>query len=140
GSRGAGKSALLRTLRDRAVERGRRWIDLATMSVEGELPLVDCFGEAMALREVLLLLSRVGLGEAWTYLRTPGELSEGQKWRLKLALALRAGSVAVGEVVAAGGSPRAPARGYERDGAPILACDEFAAVLDRVTAMVVGRW
>src|SRR5207248_9473630 len=103
------------------------------------------------------LLARVGLSEAWTYLRTPSELSEGQRWRFKLALALhRAGAMIVSQesartsLLAAGGSPRgdaeptgAPAHGYDwrevRESSPILACDEFAAVLDRVTAMVVAR-
>jgi hypothetical protein len=148
----------------------RPWLDLAAMSAPtANLPLVDCFGgDATPLRDVLLLLARVGLGEAWTYLRTPEELSEGQKWRFKLALALHAAtSIPIvrsdtvsdgahketrqGEA-AMGMRKEAPVAGDAASGAaalrvdlpfpaggPILACDEFAAVLDRVTAMVVAR-
>src|SRR5205085_438875 len=69
-------------------------------------------------QDALRSLSRVGLAEVWTYLRTPAELSEGQRWRLRLALAL----------VSPTRCPRT-----------ILACDEFAAKLDRVSASVVAR-
>ena len=114
GPSGAGKSSLLRALRG-AVDA--HWIDIDRLEPD-DVPLVDCFDET-PLAGALALLSRVGLCEAWTYLRTPGELSEGQRWRLKLALALH-------------GSRR------ER-GHAILCADEFAAILDRVTAMVVAR-
>jgi hypothetical protein len=66
-------------------------------------------------------LSRVGLGEVWTYLRTPAQLSEGQRWRLRLALGL---------------ARARPAQGRDLC---VLAIDEFAAPLDRVTARVVAR-
>jgi ABC-type lipoprotein export system ATPase subunit len=122
GPSGAGKSTLFRKLRDDASD-SRAWIDLAAISPP-DVPIVDCFGDA-PLRDVLLQLARVGLGEAWTYLRVPSELSEGQRWRLKLALALHAATLAA----SAAKSLRPP----------IIACDEFAAVLDRVTAMVVSR-
>jgi ABC-type ATPase involved in cell division len=115
GPSGAGKSMLLRAIRARQ-DPSRPWIDLPHLSAP-DLPLVDCFGDA-DLRGVLELLARVGLSEAWSYLRTPAELSEGQRWRLKLAIALHA----------AAGLPN-----------PIIACDEFAALLDRVTAMVVAH-
>ena len=52
-----------------------------------DVPLVDCFDD-LEVKDALALLSRVGLGEAWSYLRTLAELSEGQRWRLKLALAM----------------------------------------------------
>jgi ABC-type ATPase with predicted acetyltransferase domain len=122
GPSGSGKSSLFGATRAQQRDRaGRRWIDLAAIDAP-DVPLVDCFGDT-PLREVLALLGRVGLGEAWSYLRTPAELSEGQRWRMRLALALHAASTS-----------RAGA-----DERPILACDEFAAVLDRVTAMVVAH-
>ena len=120
GPSGAGKSTLFRATR--AAHPQRRWIDLATLPAP-DAPVVDCFGE-LPLRDALELLARVGLGEAWTYLRTPAELSEGQRWRFRLALALHQVSSA---------AARHPA---DR---PIIACDEFAAVLDRVTAMIVAH-
>lgn len=119
GASGAGKSTLLRATR--AAHPDRRWIDLAEMtpSAAPDAPLVDCFAD-LPLRAALALLAQVGLGEAWTYLRTPAELSEGQRWRFRLALALHEAARA-------------------KDGSPVIACDEFAAVLDRVTAAVVAH-
>jgi ABC-type ATPase with predicted acetyltransferase domain len=113
GPSGAGKSSLLRLLQK--TER-IDWIDLGKI-LPPNRPLVDCFG-TLSLEEVLALLARVGLAEAWTYLRTPSQLSDGQRWRLKLALALSQAKT-------------------QRE--PILIADEFAALLDRVTAAVVAR-
>jgi ABC-type glutathione transport system ATPase component len=129
GPSGAGKSTLLHATRD--AHRQRRWIDLATLPAP-DAPLVDCFGD-LPLRDALGLLARVGLGEAWTYLRTPGELSEGQRWRFRLALALHELSSSV-TATSTAAMPAGPA-----DHSPILACDEFAAVLDRVTAVIVAH-
>ena len=120
GPSGAGKSTLLRATRE--AHPPRRWIDLATITAP-DAPLVDCFGD-LPLRDALGLLARVGLGEAWTYLRTPAELSEGQRWRFRLALALHQVSSAAAR---------------DQADRPIIACDEFAAALDRVTAMIVGH-
>ena len=119
GPSGAGKSSLLRELMR---SRRRRWIDAAALELP-DRPLVDCFDERISLIDVLLLLSRVGLGEAWTYLRKPSELSDGQHWRAKLALAIRTSST----------------RAHGRARLPVVVADEFAALLDRVTATVVAR-
>src|SRR5688572_20482243 len=124
GPSGSGKSSLLRALR-RASSRAT-WIDLNRVKPR-EAPLVDCFG-GVALDEALARLARVGLGEAWTYLRTPAELSDGQRWRLKLGLAMHR----AGREEASGGGARSARH-------VILCADEFGAVLDRVTAMVVAR-
>src|SRR5438874_6520375 len=113
GASGAGKSRLLRRMRDRFRLVGRgRWIDLESVRL-ADRAIVDCFGRAK-LERVLEVLGRMGLGEAWNYLRSPWELSEGERWRVRLARAL----VQRPEVIAA---------------------DEFCAVLDRVTACVVAR-
>src|SRR2546429_342039 len=79
-----------------------------------DVPLVDCFDSA-PLDQTLALLSHVGLAEAWSYLRTPDELSEGQRWRLRLALAMR----------------RAENIDNQKTRRLILIADEFAALLDR---------
>lgn len=114
GPSGSGKSQLLRALKSSAPSR---WIDLQLLLLP-DRPVIDCI-EGRSVEAALQLLSQAGLCEAWTYLRTPGELSDGQRWRLRLAmgidLALRA------------------------DAPVILACDEFAAVLDRITAQVVAH-
>jgi hypothetical protein len=118
GPSGAGKTCFLRRLA-RKYRCTSRWIDLAQIPLP-DRPVVDCFANR-PLEQTLLLLSRVGLGEVWTYLKRPRQLSDGQKWRLRLALALaQAGS----------------ARSLRLS---ILAADEFAAVLDRVTAAIVAR-
>jgi len=130
GPSGAGKSSLLRAMRAAAVAAGGvRWVDVADVPVDDAVPVVDGFGDA-ALPAVLALLARVGLGEAHTYLRTPPELSDGQRWRLRLAHALAAAAAA--QHPAGDGAPGPAPR-------PVLACDEFAAVLDRVTAAVVAH-
>ena len=127
GPSGAGKSTLLRATRGAAEHRERTWIDLADLA-EPDLPLVDCFGQEKQtpLKETIGLLARVGLGEVWTFLRTPAELSDGQRWRLRLALAIH----------------EAQGPGEGGDGPsdrPIIACDEFAALLDRVTARIIAH-
>jgi len=119
GASGAGKSSLLRELRKRSTEQVS-WIDLAGLRL-GNVPIVNCFDD-QPLLETLKLLARVGLGEAWSYLRTPLQLSEGQRFRLKLAMGLYEA------MACSSAKPRA-----------VLVCDEFAATLDRLTAMIVAR-
>jgi ABC-type ATPase with predicted acetyltransferase domain len=116
GASGAGKSSLLR--RAMSME-SRTWIDPSTLTLRGRC-VVDCF-EHDDLAETLELLSRFGLAEVWTYLRAPEALSEGQRWRLRLAMALER------------------SRLDQDRSAPTLVCDEFCAALDRITAAVVSR-
>ena len=127
GASGSGKSTLLRRLR-RGSNRSARWVDLNDIRL-GQAAVIDAMAEAMGgegddettIVAALEALSRVGLGEVWSYLRTPAELSEGQRSRLRLALAL----------ARAKPPPDKPLR--------VLSADEFAAPLDRVTALVVSR-
>lgn len=118
GASGGGKSSLLRRLR--RFRARHRWIDVQRMRLP-DVPTVDCFGPDVPVLDALKQLSCVGLGEAWTYLRTPSEISDGQRWRLRLALALHA------------------AHRCEPTRDPLLVCDEFAALLDRLTACVIAR-
>jgi ABC-type lipoprotein export system ATPase subunit len=123
GASGSGKTSLLRWTRQRFADSNtpahRTWIDLAALPLP-QVPLVDCFDDDLPLEQILAALSRVGLGEAWSYLRTPAELSEGQRWRLRLALGLH--RAAAPEVHC-----------------PVIVADEFCALLDRVTAYIVAR-
>jgi ABC-type ATPase with predicted acetyltransferase domain len=117
GASGSGKSTLLRQYRRRL--RGR-CIDLARLrTAPGSV--IDQFPD-LPLSCALQLLARVGLAEAHTYLLNPRRLSAGQRWRLKLALAMQRMSH----------MGRAP-----RDKAAVLVCDEFCSCLDEVTAAVV---
>jgi ABC-type ATPase with predicted acetyltransferase domain len=120
GASGAGKSSLLRAIRtqiDAEKSSNADWMDLDRLTLPSRA-LVDCFGK-IGLEQAMQLLNRVGLSEAWTYLRKPAELSDGQRWRLRLAIGLHQARQS--------GRPQ------------ILACDEFAALLDRVTAAVVAH-
>lgn len=115
GASGSGKSSLLRVM----TRRARRTGDLLVLHRLrlADRPVIDLFQDD-TFPPTLSRLSRVGLAEVWTWLRRPRELSEGQRWRLRLALALE----------------RA-----ERATRPLtLVSDEFAAVLDRVSACIIA--
>src|SRR4029078_2004678 len=84
GPSGSGKSSILRAAC--AHLPAGHFVDLNQLNLPG-VPVVDCFG-ASHIGRVLKLLSRVGLSEAWTYLRRPEELSEGQRWRLRVAIGI----------------------------------------------------
>jgi hypothetical protein len=101
-------------------------VDVAAINL-APLSCVDQFGPDLP--HAIDLLNRVGLGEAYTYLQTPHELSDGQRWRLRLA-------VAIHRAMAQYGRTRRP--GAEL-ASILLVADEFCAVLDRVSAAVVAR-
>jgi uncharacterized protein len=112
GPSGGGKSTILRLIAHGCRERGHRVIDLDDLPPLPDRPLVDAF--ELSLEETMSVLAFAGLGEAFLMLRRPCELSDGQKWRLRLAQAMCA------------------------RGAVIIA-DEFAAALDRLTARIIAR-
>jgi hypothetical protein len=117
GPSGAGKSTLLQRYRRQPVA-GRRLIDLARIRLP-ERAVIELFPR-LSIEAALGVLSRVGLAEAHTYLLPPSKLSDGQRWRLRLA-------VAVARCEAW------PGRKF------VIVADEFAALLDRVTAWIVAR-
>jgi len=121
GPSGAGKTTLLRSLR-KSIRRNRIDLDRITLP---RRPVIDCFDPPATFCQKLSLLSRVGLAEAHTYLRRPEEISEGQRFRLRLAIALH----------------RSTRHTCGRRGGAVvtLLCDEFAAPLDDITAAVAGR-
>lgn len=110
GQSGSGKSLLLKDLAARMREDGLKVADLNEIVLE-ERPVVELLGKTTS--EALELLSRAGISDAWIYIRKPSELSDGQRYRLKLAMVLASG-------------------------ADVWIADEFGAVLDRVTARVVA--
>ncbi len=116
GPSGAGKSSLLRALQSRA---RRPCINLATIPLPNR-PLIDLLPN-LPIDQALQALAKVGLAEAQSYLHSPAELSEGQRWRLRLALAIHQST------------------SCSKPGNSLLVSDEFAALLDRVTAAIVAH-
>jgi len=109
GPSGAGKSVLLRELQ-RCVPRSEA-VHLARIDLPRDQMVIDCFdGDVLA---NLRTLGTVGLSDVFSILNRPGWLSEGQKYRFRLARALAAGK-------------------------PFVFADEFGSALDRITAATVA--
>ena len=115
GPSGSGKSVLLGEL-ERAVPAGER-INLKEIKPNGwarpasDKTLIDCIeGDVLA---GLRLLSTAGLNDVFCVLSRPANLSEGQRYRFRLAMALAAGK-------------------------KFIFADEFCSNLDRITAAVVA--
>lgn len=81
GSSGSGKSSLLRA----AAAQLDGILDIDRLEL-GNCILVDALN--LPAQESLQLLATCGLGEAQLLLRTPQELSDGQRYRFRLAMAL----------------------------------------------------
>lgn len=114
GPSGGGKSTLLRLIHDACTRAGTRTYFVDNTEPLREVPLVDSFD--LPLRETMQLLAMAGLGEAFLMLRTPAQLSDGQRSRLRLAIAM--------------------ARAESGD---VILADEFGAPLDRLTARLLAR-
>lgn len=111
GQSGSGKSLLLKDLMIQMRDCGLDVADLNEIELNPDLPVIDQLGKNTV--HATELLAKAGISDAWIYIRRPGELSDGQRYRLKLAKIM------------------------ERD-ADVWVADEFGAVLDRVTAKVVA--
>ena len=110
GQSGSGKSLLLKDLSAKMREEGLKIADLNQIELE-ERPVIELVGKTIG--EATELLAKAGISDAWIYIRKPSELSDGQRYRLKLAKVM------------------------DTD-ADVWIADEFGAVLDRVTAKVVA--
>jgi len=108
GDSGSGKSVLLRALRE---DLGEEATSLEDIQVDLEKPLIDTVGDSF--REALTLLSRVGLNDAFLFLRKYRQLSDGQRYRYRIARMIDSG------------------KSY-------WLCDEFCSTLDRTTARIVA--
>ena len=110
GQSGAGKSILLRELQSQMLERGKTVANLDDVVFE-DIPLIDQIGKDT--NDAIRLLGLAGIGDAYLWVRKPTELSDGQKYRFRLAKAIE-------------------------KGAQVWVADEFLAVLDRVSACVIA--
>lgn len=110
GQSGSGKSLLLKDLERQMKERGNSVINLDAVELE-DRPLIDQLGDTTA--EALRLLSVAGLNDAYLFIRRPSELSDGQRYRYRLAKAIMSG-------------------------AKVWVADEFMAILDRTAARVIA--
>jgi ABC-type ATPase with predicted acetyltransferase domain len=110
GQSGSGKSTALRELKRMMAESGLSVADIDDV-VMLEKPLTDQIG--FSKDEGLRLLGLAGINDAFLYVRKPSELSDGQRYRFKLAKLIESG-------------------------AQVWIADEFLAVLDRVTAKVIA--
>lgn len=110
GQSGSGKSLLLKDLSAKMQADGLKIADLNKIELD-ERPVIELIGKDT--NEAAELLAKAGISDAWIYIRKPSELSDGQRYRLKLALVMASG-------------------------ADVWIADEFGAVLDRVTAKIVA--
>lgn len=110
GQSGSGKSLLLRALAAELEKEGRKVCRLDDIVLD-DAPLIEQVGDTMA--EATMLLSQAGISDAYLYLMKPSQLSDGQRYRARLAKVLQSD-------------------------ADVWVADEFGAVLDRVTAKVVA--
>lgn len=112
GDSGSGKSVLLKAL-EKDIKHGLKLTSINVNDVRPDVskPLIETVGKTV--EEGLELLARVGLGDAFLFLRTFNELSDGQKYRYRIAKMIESK-------------------------AQFWILDEFAATLDRDTAKVVA--
>jgi ABC-type ATPase with predicted acetyltransferase domain len=110
GQSGSGKSLLLKDLTAQMGEGGLKIADLNKVELE-ERPVIELVGKTTV--EATDLLAKAGISDAYIYLRKPSELSDGQRYRLKLAILMASD-------------------------ADVWIADEFGAVLDRTTAKLVA--
>jgi ABC-type transport system involved in cytochrome c biogenesis ATPase subunit/GNAT superfamily N-acetyltransferase len=108
GDSGSGKSVLLRAIKE---DLGEEAIDVAEVQIEEDRPLVETVGSSV--EEAIELLSRVGLNDAFLFLRSYRQLSDGQKYRYRIAKLIESKK-------------------------QWWLLDEFAATLDRDTAKIVA--
>jgi len=109
GPSGAGKSVLLREL-EKAVPAADR-VNLARIKLPRDKTVVDAIDDGFLC--CLRTLSTAGLNDVFCVLNQPGNLSEGQQYRFRLAAALAAKK-------------------------KFIFADEFCSTLDRITAAVIS--
>ncbi|MGD0597695.1 MAG: ATP-binding cassette domain-containing protein [Sedimentisphaerales bacterium] len=110
GPSGAGKSVLLREMQTAVPDDEK--IIIEQIALPADKPAIDCVGGKGTI-DGLSLLSYAGLSDVFCMLNAPANLSEGQKYRFRLACALASGK-------------------------KFIFADEFCSNLDRITAGVIA--
>ncbi|UUZ75508.1 hypothetical protein LP414_27720 [Polaromonas sp. P1(28)-13] len=110
GQSGGGKSVLLRELAVMMAAEGKSVVNLDDIPFK-DCPLIDQIGKDT--NDAIRLMGMAGLNDAYLFIRKPAELSDGQRYRFRLAKCI------------------------ESD-AKVWVADEFLAVLDRDTAKVIA--
>lgn len=108
GDSGSGKSVLLGALEE---DLGDEAFNIGDVNVDVGTPIIDTIGRTF--KEALGLLSVVGLNDAFLFLRSYGELSDGQRYRYRIARMID-------------------------EGKEFWLDDEFCSTLDRTTARIVA--
>jgi uncharacterized protein len=119
GPSGAGKSVLLKEL-EKSVPASDK-VNLNKVKLPRDKSVIDCIPSSLRYEghsdgdflEGLKLLSIAGLNDAFCVLNQPTNLSDGQKYRFRLAVAMASG-------------------------AKFIFADEFCSELDRITAAVIS--
>jgi ABC-type ATPase with predicted acetyltransferase domain len=109
GPSGCGKSLLLSQLQKRIPPKDR--LNLNEIKLPRDKAVIDCF--RADLTKALRLLNTAGLSDVFCLLNHPANLSDGQKYRFRLAAALAARK-------------------------NFIFADEFCSCLDRITASVIA--
>ena len=110
GQSGSGKSLLLKEL-GHQLSQTKEVANIDMTDIDENLPLIDQIGGST--EEAIKILSFAGLNDAYLFIRTPSELSDGQMYRFRIAKLMDSS-------------------------AEVWVADEFGAVLDRTTAKVVA--
>ncbi len=123
GASGGGKTTLVRLIESALGDRPEvHVIDFAALRNDDDGSLVDALGGD--LEDAVRWLALAGLNDAFVMLRRPDELSDGQRYRFRLARAM-----AMAESLCCAGAGRCN----------VVLADEFASTLDRLTAQVIAR-
>lgn len=109
GQSGSGKSLLLKELAAQLIEL-QPVADIDKVELL-DVPLIDQVGKTT--EEAIRILNLAGLNDAYLFIRKPSELSDGQRYRFRIAKLMESGC-------------------------KVWVADEFGAVLDRTTAKVVA--
>lgn len=110
GQSGSGKSIVLRELAIQMSAQGLKVADVDAVELLDK-PLIDQIGKDT--NDALNYLSIAGLNDAYLFIRKPQELSDGQRYRFRIAKIIESK-------------------------ANVWVADEFLAVLDRTTAKVIA--